>query len=207
MSTVVVFDSGSGNTHSVVQALRRLGARVDLTADRAACLAADALVLPGVGSFAAYMHALESVGGVEIIRERVEQARPLLGICVGHQVLFSEGVERGRLAAGLAVYPGTVRQLPSRRRPHMGWNELRPDPSSRLFEGAERYYFVHSYAGLKRSDLPETALVHWAIHDSASFVAAVEYANVLSTQFHPEKSGAVGLRLLRRWLESLEGAP
>jgi glutamine amidotransferase len=200
---VVVFDYGSGNTHSVVRALIEVGADVQLTADPAAARAADGLVVPGVGAFAACMAGLTRRGGAEIIRERVRQGRAVLGICVGHQILFARGEEHGTTAAGLGIYPGTVRQLPTLRLPHMGWNEVDPHPLATVLTRGGRFYFAHSYAALGCGDLPAGAFPAWTTHAGAPFLAAAEYGPVTSTQFHPEKSGRAGLALLARWTQSL----
>ena len=198
---VVVFDYGSGNIHSAMRALAVAGADPVLTSDTIAAVEADGLVVPGVGAFAACMDQLRAHGGVEVIRTRVEASRPVLGICVGHQILFSHGVEHGIEADGIGIYPGTVRKLPTERLPHMGWNEVIPDERSTFFHDTNRYYFVHSYAALTPEDIPGDAVGLWSEHEGVRFIAAVEYGPVLSTQFHPEKSGKAGIELLRSWVE------
>lgn len=202
--TVAVLDYGSGNVHSATRALAAAGAEVVLTADPQTCLNADGLVVPGVGAFAACMAGLVAAGGPEIIAERVRQHRPVLGICVGHQVLFGSGVEHGIRTAGLGLLPGVVEPLDATPLPHMGWNTVTAAPESRLFEDAEseRFYFVHSYAVHPRSDWPDGTLVTLAEHGGDAFVAAVEAGPLWSTQFHPEKSGEAGARLLRNWIGS-----
>jgi glutamine amidotransferase len=202
---VAVLDYGSGNLHSATRALAEAGADVVLTADPEVASAADGLVVPGVGAFAACMEGLLGVGGDAIIRGRVEKERPLLGICVGHQVLFGRGDEHGLVVNGVGIYPGLVTQLPAVRLPHMGWNEVTPDEGTAMFVGVsdQRFYFVHSYAALTRDDLPEGATITWARHEAYDFVAGVECGSVWSTQFHPEKSGPAGARLLRNWLSTL----
>ena len=202
---VAVLDYGSGNLHSATRALAEAGAVVVLTADPEVAADADGLVVPGVGAFAACMQGLLDVGGDRIIRSRVEHERPVLGICVGHQVLFAHGDEHGSVVDGVGIYPGLVTQLPAVRLPHMGWNEVTPDDGTAMFTGVsdQRFYFVHSYAALTRADLPEGATVTWTRHEADDFVAAVEWGRVWSTQFHPEKSGTAGARLLRNWLDTL----
>ncbi len=202
---VVVLDYGSGNLHSATRALRAAGADVVLTADAAQALAADGLVVPGVGAFAACMDGLTAVGGPEVIRERLDGGRPVLGICVGHQVLFDHGVEHGLDAAGVGVLPGVVERLTSARLPHMGWNTVDAPADSVLFAGlaGERFYFVHSYGVRSAADLPGDAKVTWAEHDGDRFIAAVEHGPLSSTQFHPEKSGQAGAALLRNWIATL----
>ena len=205
---VVVFDYGSGNVHSAVKALELAGAEVELTGDRRAATAADGLVVPGVGAFAAVMSALESAGGGDIVDKRLAGGRPVLGICVGMQVLFGRGVERGIESEGLGEWPGTVSELDAPVLPHMGWNTVDAPTDSVLFDGirAERFYFVHSYAAAEweldvTPPFPSPRLT-WAEHGSR-FLAAVENGPLSATQFHPEKSGEPGIRLLRNWISTL----
>ena len=205
---VAVLDYGSGNVHSAAKALERAGADVELTADRRVAMEADGLVVPGVGAFKAVMDQLRAVRGDEVIDRRLAGGRPVLGICVGMQVLFERGVERGVDTEGLGEWPGTVSELPSPVLPHMGWNTVEPDPHSVLFEGVEdeRFYFVHSYAAQEWQldvipPFPQPALT-WAEH-GGRFLAAVENGPLSATQFHPEKSGEAGLALLENWVRSL----
>jgi len=181
---------------------------VTITTDPSVVRSADGLVVPGVGAFAACMAGIESVRGAELIDSRLAGGRPVLGICVGMQVLFSHGVEHGVDTMGLDQWPGTVDRLPAQVLPHMGWNTIRAPQGTRLFDGLleERFYFVHSYA-VQEWQMPEdsylpTPLVTWSEH-GGPFVAAVENGPLSATQFHPEKSGAAGLRLLRNWVRSL----
>jgi len=187
-----------------MRALAAAGADPVLTADTRTALAADGLVVPGVGAFAACMDQLTALGGPDIIRTRVEEGKPVLGICVGHQILFAHGAEHGIEADGVGIYPGTVRRLPTTRLPHMGWNEVVCDENSAFFTDTNRFYFVHSYAALTREDIPEDAIGLWTRHEDVPFIAAVEHGPVLSTQFHPEKSGRAGIALLSSWVDSLE---
>ncbi len=209
MKSVVVLDYGSGNLRSAVRALERAGAAVTLTADRAAAMAADGLVVPGVGAFAACMSGLAAVRGPELIGRRLAGGRPVLGICVGMQVLFETGVEHGQQTAGCGEWPGVVERLQAPVVPHMGWNTVAPPEESRLFAGVagERFYFVHSYGvrdwTLRTNDRTRAPLVTWSEHGGDRFVAAVENGPLCATQFHPEKSGDAGARLLRNWVESL----
>ncbi|MFT3878005.1 MAG: imidazole glycerol phosphate synthase subunit HisH [Propioniciclava sp.] len=205
--TVAVLDYGSGNLHSATRALAAAGAQVLLTADASACLDADGLVVPGVGAFAACMEGLAAVDGPRIIRERLAAGRPVLGICVGHQVMFDRGVEHGVEASGVGVLPGTVERLHAERLPHMGWNVVDAADGSALFAGAEseRFYFVHSYGVRADADVawPEDARVTWVEHGGDRVVAAIELGALSATQFHPEKSGSAGARLLRNWIATL----
>ncbi len=212
MKSVVVLDYGSGNVRSAVRALERAGAEVMLTADRSAAQEADGLVVPGVGAFAACMAGLRAVRGHEVIGRRLAGGRPVLGICVGMQVLFERGVEHGVETEGCHEWPGTVERLHAPVVPHMGWNTVDvPDGPERsvLFDGVagERFYFVHSYAA-RRWDLvthgvTRAPLVTWAEHGGDRFVAAVENGPLSATQFHPEKSGDAGAALLRNWVGAL----
>jgi glutamine amidotransferase len=199
-SRVVVLDSGSGNLRSAERALARVGADVELTADRDAALEADGLVVPGVGAFAACMAGLDAVGGANVVWNRLRAGRPVLGICVGMQVLFEKGVEHGLESAGMGVLPGTVDRLEADVVPHMGWNTVEPPQGSTLFAGLsdERFYFVHSYA----AHACDEASVTWAEHGER-FVAAVERGALSATQFHPEKSGDAGAALLENWMRTL----
>ncbi|MFD4420527.1 imidazole glycerol phosphate synthase subunit HisH [Agromyces sp. NPDC058484] len=206
---VVLLDYGSGNVHSAAKALERAGAEVEVTADRDAALEADGLVVPGVGAFKAVMDQLRGVRGDEVIDRRLAGGRPVLGICVGMQVLFDRGVERGVDTEGLGEWPGVVTELPAPVLPHMGWNTVEPDPGSVLFDGIEdeRFYFVHSFAAQEwlLDVLPPfpTPRLTWAEH-GGRFLAAVENGPLSATQFHPEKSSDAGIRLLANWLGSLE---
>jgi imidazole glycerol-phosphate synthase subunit HisH len=212
MAAVVVLDYGSGNLRSAVRALERAGASVSLTADREAALGADGLVVPGVGAFAACMAGLSRVHGPEVIGRRLAGGRPVLGICVGMQVLFSHGVEHGVDTPGCDEWPGVVERLQAEVVPHMGWNTVGVPEGSVLFAGveSERFYFVHSYAArawpLTTGDRTRAPLVTWAEHGGDRFVAAVENGPLCATQFHPEKSGDAGARLLRNWVAGLGAA-
>ena len=206
---VVVLDYGFGNVRSAVRALQRVGAQVELTADRTAAQEADGLVVPGVGAFAAVMAGLRAVSGDRVVGRRLAGGRPVLGICVGLQVMFTEGVEHGVRTEGLGEWPGVVDRLQAEVVPHMGWATLDAPGASRLFDGVgdERFYFVHSYAArsfpMQTSPGPLTPpLVAWADH-GGPFVAAVENGPLCATQFHPEKSGDAGARLLENWVTTL----
>ena len=209
MTSIVVLDYGSGNLRSAERALQRTGADVTVTADADAALAADGLVVPGVGAFAACMGGLAAVGGPRIIERRLAGGRPVLGICVGMQVLFDLGVEWGERTEGCGQWPGTVERLKADVLPHMGWNTVRAPAGSRLFAGLDadtRFYFVHSF-GVRRWELEPSEgiappLVTWA-HHGEDFVAAVENGALAATQFHPEKSGDAGAQLLRNWVSDL----
>jgi len=205
---VVVLDYGSGNIRSAQRALERAGAQVEVSADLDAGLACDGLVVPGVGAFAACMAGLRRARGDVLIGRRLAGARPVLGICVGMQVLFEEGVEHGTPTPGLGQWPGVVQALPAPVLPHMGWNTVRPPQGSRLFAGVEdeRFYFVHSFAVQSWSMAADARLrpplVTWSNY-GADFVSAIENGPLSATQFHPEKSGEAGLALLRNWVHSL----
>ncbi|QGK70837.1 imidazole glycerol phosphate synthase subunit HisH [Allosaccharopolyspora coralli] len=209
MARVVVLDYGSGNLRSAERALTHAGADVEVTADRRAASEADGLVVPGVGAFASCMSGLLAVDGHKIIDHRLAGDRPVLGICVGMQVMFERGVEHSVKADGVGQWPGAVERLPADVLPHMGWNDVRAPQGSVLFDGMDphtRFYFVHSFAAqrweLAPSEAIAPAMLTWADH-GGPFLAAVENGALTATQFHPEKSGAAGSHLLRNWLKSL----
>ena len=205
---VTVFDYGSGNVHSACRALEHAGAEVTLTSDRKALLEADGLLLPGVGAYASVMRNLTIHNAGSIIDQRLTAGRPVLGICVGMQVMFAHGFEHGLDTEGLGQWPGVVEMLQAPTLPHIGWTQVEPDATSQLFESVEgeRFYFVHSYAAKKweldiRPPFVPASLT-WAEHGER-FLAAVENGPLSATQFHPEKSGAAGLKLLSNWIKTL----
>jgi len=197
---VVVLDYGSGNLRSAERALQRVGADVEVTADAGAALRADGLVVPGVGAFAACTRGLDAIDGSSLVRKRISAGAPVLGICVGFQVLFGYGVEHGVRTDGIGVWSSGAVKLEAPILPHMGWNLVDVPSGSTLFRGVERerFYFVHSYAAREAGGLVTTAT-----HGSTTFVAAAEDGLVSGTQFHPEKSGDAGAQLLKNWLESI----
>ena len=198
---VGVLDYGSGNLHSVCQALIAAGAGVTTYTDARQLVGCDGVVLPGVGAFAACMDGLHACQAPAVLVALRDAGTPVLGICVGHQVLFQAGVEHGAQASGIGLVPGVVERLRAERLPHMGWNTVEPPVGSVMFAGVEheRFYFVHSY-GVHDSAADGLA---WCSHEGDRFVAAVESSNVWGTQFHPEKSGAAGARVLRNWLSTV----
>jgi imidazole glycerol-phosphate synthase subunit HisH len=217
-----VLDYGSGNLRSAERAVARTGVDVTVTDDLDAAAAADGLVVPGVGAYAACMAGIEELGAGPMIAERVAAGRPVLGICVGMQILFESGVEHGVETKGLGLLPGAVTKLTAERIPHMGWNTVDTPEGTRLLAGLSpdaRFYFVHSYAA---SDLEDARFyfVHSyaasdldALHSAGArvvtarhdlpFAAAVELGPLSAAQFHPEKSGDTGYALLRNWAAGL----
>lgn len=202
---VVVLDYGSGNVHSAAKAVEATGARVSLSADSSVVHSADGLLVPGVGAFGTVMQQLSEVNGASLIEQRLIAGKPVLGICVGMQVMFESGVEHGVYSEGLGQWPGTVELLKAEILPHIGWNTIQAPDDSILFQGLQdqRFYFVHSY-GVLDWKLPAEGgamrppAVTWANY-GAKFVAAVENGPLSATQFHPEKSGEAGIRLLQNW--------
>jgi glutamine amidotransferase len=202
--SVVVLDYGSGNLRSAQRALERVCADVEVTADADAAARADGLVVPGVGAYEACMTGLREIGGDKIIAERVAAGLPVLGVCVGMQILFARGVEFGVESQGCGQWPGAVVRLDAPVIPHMGWNVVDAAAGSALFKGldtATRFYFVHSYAAQVWEGDP-AALLTWATHN-VPFLAAVEDGALAATQFHPEKSGDAGATLLGNWVSAL----
>lgn len=206
---VVVLDYGSGNIRSAERALVRAGAEVTVTSDYDTALNADGLFVPGVGAFAACMAGFRQVHGERVIDRRLAGGRPVLGICVGMQIMFAEGIEHGVRTEGCAQWPGTVERLTAPVLPHMGWNTVLAPEGSALFAGigkSERFYFVHSYAAtalpLRTWDRVAPPKCAWSTHGNA-FLAAVENGPLMATQFHPEKSGDAGAALLANWLGTL----
>lgn len=205
---VVVLDYGSGNVRSAVRACERVGMDVELTCEPQAVLAADGLVVPGVGAFKAVMDQLRAVDAPRLIDQRLAGGRPVLGICVGLQVMFEDSDEHG-LTPGLGQWRGHVRRLPATVVPHIGWSQVEAGQGTRLLAGLdrERFYFVHSYAVLEApAQDPSSPLaapvVSYADHQGR-FVAAYEDGALSATQFHPEKSGDAGMELLRNWARTL----
>lgn len=205
---VVVLDYGMGNVHSALKALEAAGAEVELSQDFTRALEADGLVIPGVGAFRAVMDKLKKVNAPEIVDKRLAGGKPVLGICVGLQVMFEHGFEHGEKTEGLGQWPGSVTEISAKKLPHMGWNKVNAGSNSKLFKGLEDelFYFVHSYAA-KEFPLqveapfqpPTVSLTDY----EESFVAAVENGPLTGVQFHPEKSGVAGIKLLKNWIDSL----
>ena len=215
MTTAVVFDYGFGNVRSMVRALANQGVDTSLTSDYRQALEADGLVVPGVGAFAACMEGLRKVGGERVIYDRIRAGRTVLGVCVGEQIMFEHGNEHGDASTGVGLIGGSVDPLDADVVPHMGWDTIEAAPGSVLLDGVEheRFYFVHSYAAMNvtqadtskvqidLSDAPE--YVSWCEYGRSRFVAAYERGPLSATQFHPEKSGDAGARLLKNWIAIL----
>ena len=218
---IAILDYGSGNIRSAERAFAHTGRKVVVTKDSDLISRADALVVPGVGAFGACMSGLLSIQGDRIITQHLAAKKPLLGICVGMQILFDSGTENfapnsspnsHESHTGLGIFPGVVSRLKHPRLPHMGWNTVVPSQGSRLFQGieSERFYFVHSYgisyssSGLSSSALSSRYLLGATISEYGErFIAAIESGNICATQFNPEKSGDAGLQLLRNWSDQL----
>ena len=207
---VAILDYGSGNIRSAQRAVARQGVETVVTDDFRTALEADGLFVPGVGAYAACMEGLKQVRGDRIIGRRLAGGRPVLGVCVGMQILFERGIEHGVETEGCAEWPGTVERIEAPVVPHMGWNAVAVPEDSRMFAGLPddaRFYFVHSYAAQKW-ELTETApmaepKVAWCDYGARPFVAAVENGTLWAAQFHPEKSGDAGAALLANWISTL----
>ncbi len=199
---IAILDYGSGNLRSAERAFATSGKDVVVTSDRTIALEAEGLVVPGVGAFAACMNGLNAVDGAAIVRERLAKERPTLGICIGMQILFSQGTEHSESAAhaGVGIWDGVISKLDAPILPHMGWNTVQTNPDSILFKGieTESFYFVHSYAAKQAVGKMQA----WSTHGE-KFLAAVEDGYISATQFHPEKSGSAGLALIKNWVRSL----
>lgn len=212
MTSVVVFDYGFGNVRSMVRALANLDIDVTLTSDHRQALEADGLVVPGVGAFAACMEGLRSVGGDMVIKDRLRAGHPVLGVCVGEQIMFERGMEHGDGEPGLGLIRGDVELLDADVVPHMGWDTVEAPEGSVLMKGVEheRFYFVHSFAamGAAPADMSTGQIdfggaeehVTWCTYGRSRFVAAYERGPLFATQFHPEKSAEAGAQLLRNWI-------
>lgn len=195
---IAILDYGSGNLRSAQRAFERAHSDVVVTADPEICAAADGLVVPGVGAYSACMEQLVGAGGDLIIKNRVQSAQPIFGICVGMQVLFDLGEEKSG-HAGLGIFNGSVSQIKAEVLPHVGWNAVIAPAESHLFEGVnnELFYFVHSYAA--KDDVANAVTTRCEYGES--FIAAVERGTTVATQFHPEKSGDAGARIISNWVK------
>lgn len=211
---IAVLDYGTGNLHSVERALAETGSQVEVTSDFQTAFDAEGLVIPGVGEFGRCMRGLRQRRGDELIKARLEKNRPTLGICVGLQILFA-GSSENESESGVGIFPERIEKLDAPVIPHMGWNQVQPPSKSRLFQGLDlqRFYFVHSYARVLDSKNPnqsnnsnESGSIDYLAASSEygqKFLAALEYGSLSATQFHPEKSGSAGLKLLANWVGSL----
>ena len=192
-------DYGSGNLRSAQRAFATTGHDVQLTSDLDIALKADGLVVPGVGAFAACMNGINEISAADVIRQRNIAGKATLGICIGMQILFSDGLEHGN-HKGIGMWQGAVTELKAPILPHMGWNTVEITGATQLFKGVEResFYFVHSFAAKE----PVGTSQAWSTHGE-KFLAAVEDGALSATQFHPEKSGQAGLTLIANWSATL----
>lgn len=200
---IIVIDYDAGNTANVLRALNKLGVKAELSADPQKITAASGLILPGVGAFPAAMAELEKRGLVSAIKEAVAKGTPLLGICLGMQLLVEKGLEHHE-TVGLGFIPGFCQEIPAKAGypvPHMGWNDLQVKQESPLTTGLQdqAVYFVHSYF----TDVPQEYIDVTAEY-SISVPAMIHKDNVFGAQFHPEKSGDVGLGILKKFVDLCE---
>ena len=202
---IAIIDYGAGNLRSVAKALESLGHPARVTGDPSEVDGADAVILPGVGAAGDTMSSLAARGMVEVIHRAVAQGKPFFGVCLGLQLLFESTEEGG--AECLGLLPGRVRRLPNRVKvPHIGWNQVTLKGSHPLFDGivsGSNFYFVHSYY----ADPTEQELVAGQTEHGAVFCSAIVRGNLVATQFHPEKSGALGLKLYQNFVHLMVGAP
>ena len=200
---IAILDYGSGNLRSAERACEETNHEVIITSDPSKALLADGLVVPGVGSFGGCIEGLNSINGAEIIKERNTAGKKTLGICVGMQILFDSSEEKfnGSEPSGLGLLSGKVSKLAAPVIPHIGWNLLVAASESLLFKGIEneRFYFVHSYAALETTSNVKTTTSNYG----TQFISAIESDTISAVQFHPEKSGAAGLQLLKNWAGNL----
>jgi len=198
---IAVIDYGVGNLKSVEKAFQFIGYDARTTSDKELILNADSVVLPGVGAFADAMDSLSKSGMIEVIQKVIDSGKPFLGICLGMQLLFEYSEEGGQNKKGLGILKGAIKQLPfgmNLKVPHMGWNSLELKNKSLLFDGLPQkpyVYFVHSYY----LDTDDEDIVIAKTNYGINFSVAVQKQNVFATQFHPEKSGEVGLKILKNF--------
>jgi glutamine amidotransferase len=191
---IAILDYGSGNLRSAQRAFARTGHEVVVTSNSKTFLSADAFVVPGVGAFGACMKQLQDIDGDSLVRHAIETNKPLFGICVGMQILFTTGDEKGN-HEGLGYFQGNISKLEAPLLPHIGWNNV--EANSPIFDGLNdaMFYFVHSYAA---KQAPVDAKIMWTTYGER-FIAAIEKENIFATQFHPEKSGDTGAKLISNW--------
>jgi imidazole glycerol phosphate synthase, glutamine amidotransferase subunit len=199
---IAIIDYGVGNLRSVEKAFQFIGKDVTVTSDVELVSEADAVVLPGVGAYSDAMANLRNAGMVDVVKQAIAQNKPFLGICLGMQLLFDYSEEGGSHVEGLGIFRGAIRQLPrdmGLKVPHMGWNSLKIKESCPLFKNLSinpYVYFVHSFY----LEAKDRELVAATTEYGVSIDAAIAKGNVFASQFHPEKSGSVGLEMLRNWI-------
>ena len=202
---ISVIDYGAGNIQSVIKAFHHIGCEVQVTADREVIKASDAAILPGVGAFGDSMNCLKNAGLVQPVLDFIESGKPFLGICLGLQLLF-EGSEESPGVRGLGVLEGKILRIPADRGlkvPHIGWNSLELRSQSGLFAGLEEdpyVYFVHSY--YLHADDP--SVVSSTTESGVRIDASIQRGNLFATQFHPEKSGRTGLKMLQNFVARID---
>jgi len=198
-----VIDYGAGNLGSVMNALKRLGLSARFAAGPEELSLSgnspfEKIIFPGDGHFATAMESLEKSGYAKALREWIAADRPFLGICIGLQLLFDSSEEAGNGVKGLSVIPGTVKRFPGRKVPQIGWNQTAAKPDSKLFQGLPEnsfFYYIHSYYVIPDNDSVNAAEAEYYVR----YCSAIERGNLAAVQFHPEKSGEAGIKLLENW--------
>ena len=202
---IAIIDYGVGNLRSVEKAFRYIGSEASVSSDREFVSRAEAVVLPGVGAFADAMGYLERAGMIDVVKKTIYENRPFLGICLGMQLLFDYSEEGGKKYKGLGIFKGAIKRLPldmNLKVPHMGWNSIKYNESCPLFKNLDKnpyVYFVHSYYLTAEDRRIVAATARYGI----DFDAAIWRGNVYATQFHPEKSGEVGLTILKNFVANI----
>lgn len=204
---IAIIDYGVGNLRSVEKAMHYIGAEAKITSDKDEILSADAVILPGVGAFAEAMDRLKETGLDNVIKKVISDNKPFFGICLGMQLLFDSSEEGGEMVEGLKIFKGKIKRLPQKpglKVPHMGWNKIEFNNKLKIFNEIKDnayFYFVHSYY----LDSKQREIVIGQTEYGIKFDVAIQSGNVFATQFHPEKSGNWGIKMLENFVDIVKG--